>query len=173
MQRRLKIKIGIYAFTVISVLAILPFLVPETQESVIIGTYLPPDFTNIRFALDNDYNVDADSNVDAVANIGTNNATYTAAQVLDGSYQGIVEAQGSGYVAGTDTEDYHDAITDTQDPIDVGLYSASGANMDSAPDGTDELLIESDAGTPPTPQIEGTYSVELIASVLFVFGLCE
>ncbi len=142
----MKIKIGIYAFTVISVLAILPFLVPETPEPVIISTYLPPDFTNIRFAIDNDEAVDADSNVDAVANIGTANDTYTAATTKNGVYQGIEEAQGSGYAAATDTQDFGDNITDTQSPTNVGTYSNSGLDMDSAPDTTMETLTEVDAG---------------------------
>jgi hypothetical protein len=40
------------------------------------------------FAINSDENTDGDSNVDASANVGTNNATYTDAQTLNGAYQG-------------------------------------------------------------------------------------
>jgi hypothetical protein len=91
---------------------------------------------------------DVDNNaadVDSSADIGTE-TTFSNAQgtTLDSSYMNIQEGNGAGYVAGNDINDYHDNITDTDSGSnpDLGTYSNGGADMDSAPDGTDETLTE-------------------------------
>jgi len=85
--------------------------------------------------------VDADSTEDAQSNIGDDGATsYTDAQSQDDSDQTIAEGNGAGYVAGVDIDELHDAIANTQNPINTGTYS-NDANM-LAKDGTDNLLTE-------------------------------
>lgn len=88
-----------------------------------------------------DNSVDADSDVDVTANIGTDGSTsYINAQSKNDDDQIIQEGNGAGYVAGNDVNELHDQITNTQDPADVGTYSAD-ANMQTK-DGTDNLLTE-------------------------------
>jgi len=72
-----------------------------------------------------DNNVDADSDVDTTANIGDDGATsYLDAQTLEGTDQVINEAQGSGYVAGNNIEDFVDTNVDTQSPTDLGSHTS-------------------------------------------------
>ncbi|MHA2009845.1 MAG: hypothetical protein ACW980_21240, partial [Promethearchaeota archaeon] len=93
---------------------------------------------------ENDVDNDS-SDVDGTADIGTQ-GTFSNAQgtTLDSSYMNIQEGNGAGYVAGNDVNDYHDNLTDTDSGTnpDLGTYSNSGLDMDSAPDGTDETLTE-------------------------------
>lgn len=110
------------------------------------GSFSPP-FKNLITPVRAAYNViednpvDADSTEDAQSNIGTDGATsYINAQSQNDDDQIIQEGNGAGYVAGNDVDETHDQVTNTQDPADVGIYSAD-SNM-LVKDGTDNLLTE-------------------------------
>ncbi len=127
------------------------------QETVLIEFKEPNIFRPPAFALKNDESVDSDSNIDAVANIGDDGATsYLDAQTLNTVDQVISEGQGSGYVAGTDVEDFMDAITDSQTPTDVGTYSDYTEMQDS--DLIMNTLTEVDSGGGGAITIEGVYT---------------